>query len=313
MKTSVVMACFNGEKRIWKQLESLRKQTRPIDEVILIDDCSTDNTANVVREYIYSNHLTGWLFQTNETNIGWKANFFQALALATGDVIFPCDQDDEWDETKIEQMESVMEANSGIDILACDYCVEYETGAVKIKKYKKSPEEQQGRISLYRFTSRFFQNPSPGCTYAIKKTFLDHVKSYWFPEAPYDEFLWLLAATTGSTWFLNECLVSQHRYENNASDIRYKDIPMQKENLLNIEKMLGLMEAYAAERKDSVDPKKTVMIQKAKTWCRKRQKLMDNRNPFYWLAMMPYWKYYNSFRNCLSDLFLALFGSFKRV
>lgn len=39
---------------------------------------------------------------------------------------------------------------------------------------------------------------------------------------------------------------------------------------------------------------------------------MDNRSPFYWLRMAPYWKYYNSFRNCLSDLYLVLFGSFRR-
>ena len=44
MKTSVVISSYNGEKFIYDQLESIRVQTVPVDEVIIIDDCSTDNT-----------------------------------------------------------------------------------------------------------------------------------------------------------------------------------------------------------------------------------------------------------------------------
>ena len=42
MKVSLVMAVYNGEKYLIEQLDSIRKQTYPIDEVILIDDVSTD-------------------------------------------------------------------------------------------------------------------------------------------------------------------------------------------------------------------------------------------------------------------------------
>ena len=311
MKTSVVMACFNGEKRITRQMDSLRKQTLPADEVILVDDCSTDHTVKLIRDYIRDNQLNDWTLHINEHNMGWKANFFSALAMASGDLLFLCDQDDEWETAKIEKMTQAMEVHPEIDLLACDYETAYEPGAVSQKKYRKQKTESQGIISPYCFTSRFFQNPSPGCTYAIRKTFFDGTKSYWFPEAPHDEFLWLLAAMKNSAWFLNENLMTIHRYENNASDIRYKDIPKQKENLRYIEKMLEKMKAYADEKQ--ADHDKTKMIGQAETWCRKRQKLMDNRNPFYWLSMAPYWKYYNSFRNCLSDLYLVIFGSFKRV
>ena len=43
MKVSLVMAVYNGEKYLIEQLDSIRKQTYLIDEVILIDDVSTDN------------------------------------------------------------------------------------------------------------------------------------------------------------------------------------------------------------------------------------------------------------------------------
>lgn len=52
MKTSVVMSTYNGEEYIIEQLDSLRNQSRPADEVLIADDCSTDNTVDIVRNYI---------------------------------------------------------------------------------------------------------------------------------------------------------------------------------------------------------------------------------------------------------------------
>ena len=51
---SVVIATYNGEKYIVKQLESIRNQTRKPDEVIIVDDRSNDNTFKIVKEYISS-------------------------------------------------------------------------------------------------------------------------------------------------------------------------------------------------------------------------------------------------------------------
>ena len=44
----------------------------------------------------------------------------------------------------------------------------------------------------------------------------------------------------------------------------------------------------------------------------KRMKLMETRNPLRWVLMFRDWKYYNSKKNCLSDLYLVLFGSFRK-
>lgn len=52
MKVSLVMAVYNGEKYLIEQLDSIRKQTYIIDEVILIDDVSTDNSYELIHQYI---------------------------------------------------------------------------------------------------------------------------------------------------------------------------------------------------------------------------------------------------------------------
>ena len=50
-KISVVMCTYNGARFIREQLDSILNQTYPIYELIIQDDCSTDETVEIVKEY----------------------------------------------------------------------------------------------------------------------------------------------------------------------------------------------------------------------------------------------------------------------
>ena len=52
MKISVVLSSYNGEKYIEEQLNSLYFQILKPDEILIIDDCSTDNTVNIIENFI---------------------------------------------------------------------------------------------------------------------------------------------------------------------------------------------------------------------------------------------------------------------
>lgn len=106
MKTSVVMSTYNGEKYITEQLDSLRTQSQSADEVIIADDCSTDHTVEIVRRYINQHNLSDWQVIVNQHNKGWRRNFMEAMWSASGDLIFPCDQDDIWRNDKIKVIRS---------------------------------------------------------------------------------------------------------------------------------------------------------------------------------------------------------------
>ena len=58
LSTSVVMATYNGEKNILEQLDSLLSQTKKINEVLICDDCSTDNTVDIISSFIEKNNLS---------------------------------------------------------------------------------------------------------------------------------------------------------------------------------------------------------------------------------------------------------------
>ena len=112
MKKSVAMATYNGAEYIVEQLESIRTQTMAVDEVIICDDCSKDDTVAVVQKYIEEHDLTDtWKIEVNEKNLGYASNFIGAAMKTTGDLIFFCDQDDVWVPDRIKVMTELMEKN----------------------------------------------------------------------------------------------------------------------------------------------------------------------------------------------------------
>jgi len=104
------MATYNGAEYIIEQLQSFRDQTRQPDEVIITDDCSTDKTEIVVREFGKTAPFTVEFYR-NERNLGYCGNFNAALMKTTGDLVFLSDQDDVWFPEKIQHMIGVAERN----------------------------------------------------------------------------------------------------------------------------------------------------------------------------------------------------------
>ena len=52
MKISIAMATYNGEKYLLEQLQSIINQTYEINEIIIIDDCSTDKTVHIAENFL---------------------------------------------------------------------------------------------------------------------------------------------------------------------------------------------------------------------------------------------------------------------
>jgi glycosyltransferase involved in cell wall biosynthesis len=104
-----VVPLFNGEKWITECIESVFSQTRPADEVIVVDDGSGDNGIEKVRELGRSYPLT-LLFKENG---GQSATRNYGVAHAKSDLIAFLDQDDMWYPTHLERLEQEYEAHGG--------------------------------------------------------------------------------------------------------------------------------------------------------------------------------------------------------
>lgn len=99
--TDILMAVYNGENYIKEQLNSIIRQTVKDWHLYICDDCSSDNTVDIVLDYVnkYPDKIT--LVQNSE-NMGHKAVFFKLLRMSKGDYVFTCDQDDVWKKIKLK-------------------------------------------------------------------------------------------------------------------------------------------------------------------------------------------------------------------
>ena len=113
MKTSVALCTYNGETYIREQLMSIQNQTHAVDEIIICDDGSTDNTLKIIS----SMGLPNVIIHTAERRYGVSANFQRAVNLCNGDIIFLSDQDDIWHPDKVERTIALFAKRPDLQVL----------------------------------------------------------------------------------------------------------------------------------------------------------------------------------------------------
>lgn len=96
MTVSVLIATYNSSKYIIDTLNSVFRQTYPLVELIISDDCSTDNTLSICQEWIaaHSDRFSNVACVKTEHNLGIAGNYNNALAQASGEWVKCLDSDD---------------------------------------------------------------------------------------------------------------------------------------------------------------------------------------------------------------------------
>ena len=105
---SIIMPSYNTANFIEETVESVIKQTYGNWELIIVDDCSTDNTDEKVQKYLSDPRIK---YIKNEKNSGAAITRNRALEMASGRWIAFLDSDDLWNEDKLEKQISFMEQN----------------------------------------------------------------------------------------------------------------------------------------------------------------------------------------------------------
>lgn len=130
-KITTIMAVYNGEKYLAEAIESVLSQTHSSDEIIVINDGSTDATADILNNY------PELIVQTN-TNQGMWKSLNQGISMATGDYLTFIDHDDLWHKDKNKlQLEHLQ--TSEIDMSFC-----YIQNFTKINSHVEYADKQVG-------------------------------------------------------------------------------------------------------------------------------------------------------------------------
>lgn len=173
---SVIIPAYNAEKYLAEAISSILTQSFVNIEVIVIDDCSTDRTWEIIQHYA----LTDSRIRSfrNETNLGIAGNRNKGIKLAMGKYILWQDADDISLPERIEKQLNFMEANPDVGIVGGFLQFFSDEKAITgIRKYSAGDAELRQKI--FRFS------PVAQPAAMIRKSCIDEVGEYdlRFPPA----------------------------------------------------------------------------------------------------------------------------------
>ncbi|MGZ9851353.1 glycosyltransferase [Limosilactobacillus ingluviei] len=302
MKTSVVISAYNGKRYIIEQLESIRQQSQPVDEVLIADDCSTDGTPELVQAYIDQHHLAGWHVEVNTVNKGWRRNFMEAMWASTGDVVFSCDQDDLWHPDKVKLMTATMEGHPEISLLTSNYDEFFPDG-----KHRLAPWPKQTGLFEVPLKRNYMLVKAPGCTYAIRRSLLDVAKKYWQPDYPHDALLWRLSQFNHGLYALAQPLLRWRKHETSAFAKESKDLKTigAKQAWIKVANAANeTLREYVRNEVTGDTRHQQAILARTSEWLKRRQRFYDAQKIVSGLALLPYWSSYPRIRQYPGDWYL---------
>lgn len=299
MRVSVAMATYNGANYIEEQLDSIRKQTRAVDEVIICDDCSKDQTVAIVKEYINKHQLqNNWRIDVNEKNIGYGSNFVQAIKKTTGDIIFFCDQDDIWVEHRVDIMTTLMEENKQILMLGSEFepyrCSE---DAPSIPSWELRRLKGNNELEQLKFQGENIFIGCEGCSMCIRKDFFSQILPYWYEGWAHDEFVWKMSLCLDGAYVYHGITLRRRLHSTNVTMHKMRD---KNKRIKFLEDLLRSHEAMMNYAKDQKLNKKAVhLIHRNIISVKLRIELLRDK------------KYFNTFKLCF--LFFNCYHSKKSI
>lgn len=225
MRVSVVLCTFNGERYLPKQLGSLLSQTRVPDQVVIVDDLSSDGSWAILERFAERATARGIAvdLRRNTANLGYVKNFEFALTLSDGEVIFLCDQDDVWNSVKIERITAEFEARPSLKLIHTDAelvdedgigigCGLFEALELSASEIKDVHENRAFDVLIRR-------SIATGATMAVHHDLLDAAlpfPDHWI----HDEWLAVVASLSFGMDCLESRLIDYRQHSSNQIGVR---------------------------------------------------------------------------------------------
>lgn len=225
---SVVMATYNGERFIREQLLSIFNQTMSVDEIIICDDNSRDNTVQIIKDIQKEYKNIDIRLIQNNNNLGYKLNFKRALLFCDADFIFLCDQDDIWLENKVEVMMQIMNVNKNIKVLASTYdLINENDNPIHIdinprfsNKNMYKCKVKPNALVRVPFERLIVENSFQGCALCICKEVNEKFQRCFSVDFHHDWLINLLASEQNGMYFLNVPLFHYRIHSKNTIGLK---------------------------------------------------------------------------------------------
>ncbi len=208
LPVSVVMATYNGERYLPVQLASVLGQLRGDDELVIVDDGSSDGTLALI-EALGSPHVR---LHRNPRNLGVRRTFERALALARHEVVFFCDQDDEWVAGKRDAFVAAFAADPGCMVVISDAAIVDGEGRQTAPSFMAGRGGFRGDVLGTVIRNRYL-----GCAMAVRRPVVDVALPMPDDIPMHDMWFGAIGSLLGRVRHLPEPWLNYRRHGRNAS------------------------------------------------------------------------------------------------
>ncbi|MCJ8497157.1 glycosyltransferase family 2 protein [Chryseobacterium salipaludis] len=219
-KISVALCTYNGSEYLDRQLNSILKQTFQPDEIIIVDDCSTDDTRDIIAKYERKYSIVKSVF--NDYNIGSNLSFRKAISYTSNNFIALCDQDDIWYDNKLEvQITSVMKLDDPFSKPLVAYHDLQLIDTVNQVIHNSFWQLHQFNAAKFSYQDLFLYNIVTGCTCLINRRMkTELLKSNMTNIIMHDYLIALIAYSFGTVIYHDQPLMY---YRSHSSSVTYKE------------------------------------------------------------------------------------------
>lgn len=202
---SVIIPNYNHAQYLEQRLDSVFGQTYPNYEVIFLDDCSKDNSLEVVNRYKDNPHLSQIV--VNETNSGSTfKQWDKGINLAHGEIIWIAESDDWCELNLLEELIKAFLHNSGTVLAYNSTLVLYDDGYEANRLYIGKNQYMSGMRYIKHYLSLFNWIMNASCAIFSKKAALKAKPDYKEYKGAGDYLFWIEIAKQGNVAIVNQRL-----------------------------------------------------------------------------------------------------------
>ena len=251
-----------------EQLQSLANQTLLPFEVVITDDCSSDNTISIIQEF--SKLLNIKVF-VNDFSLKVTKNFEKAVSLCSGDIILMCDQDDVWHSDKLAKINQYFQDNPNKSAVFSDAKLVDEKGDSLNKNFwsvVRFHELQTQQFKVGKVVELLLAgNRTAGCMMAFRKELVEKIVPFptHIPLMIHDNWITIVAAMMDSLGMINEQLISYRQHNFQQIGIREKEVG----------KMVSLKDRFSRPRNEKLIP----FLEKRDYFCVLKDAILERIDP----------------------------------
>jgi glycosyltransferase involved in cell wall biosynthesis len=292
---SIALTTYNGSKFLREQLQSLAIQTLQPFEVVVTDDCSTDDTLSIVQEF---DKVLNIKIFVNESSLKVTKNFEKAVALCSGDIILMCDQDDIWHSDKLAKISQYFQDNPYKLAVFSDADLVDDQGNSLNKNFWSAVRFFEPQIQQFKNGNvvelLLAGNRTAGCMMAFRKEVVEKIIP--FPThislMIHDNWITIVVAMLDSLGMIKEKLISYRQHNLQQIGTRAKEVG----------KTVSLKDRFSRPRNEKLAP----FLEKRDYFCVLKDALLEridgsNHNFEHFDRIINYYKT----RGTLSSFHLA--------